>query len=237
MSGHSKWSTIKRKKGAADARRGKLFSKLAKQITVAARLGKNLEMAVEAARAANMPKENIDRAIQRGTGEGLEGVQIEEVLYEAYGPGGAALLITALTDNRNRTIGELRALASKHGLRLAQSGSVQYLFEQRGILRVDPGGDRERAQLTLIDAGVADIDDLGDQLLAYTVPNELIATKANVEDGGLAVEEATIAFLPKVTVAVSPDDQEKLVRALEAIEELDDVQSVETNADFEFDGL
>jgi len=230
MSGHSKWSTIKRKKGAADAKRGKLFSKLAKQITVAARQGQGLEMAVDAAKAANMPKDNIERAIQRGTGADADAAQIEEVIYEAYGPGGAAILITALTDNRNRTIGNIRAVVGKYGLRLADSGSVQYLFEQRGILEVD-APEKDNAQLMFIDAGATGFDDEGDTLITYTAPQALMAVKRQAETAGLTVRAASVALVAKTTIETGHDDQQKLVRALEALDDLDDIQSVETNAE------
>ncbi|MEK7184055.1 MAG: YebC/PmpR family DNA-binding transcriptional regulator [Patescibacteria group bacterium] len=232
MSGHSKWASIKRAKGATDIKRGKVFTQLAKAITVAARLGKNLDTAIEAARAANMPKENIDRAIKRGTGALGGDAQIEEVLYEAYGPGGAALLIAALTDNRNRTIGELRAIANKHGMTLANPGAVKFLFDERGILEVAIQGSADEAQLALIDCGVDDIDVQADRLVGYTAPDQLFVARRAAEQVGLRVLGGRIGFVPKTLHQLSVSDQEQLLHAMELIDDLDDVSSVETNALF-----
>ena len=229
MSGHSKWAQIKRAKGAADIKRGKAFTQLAKAITVAARLGRNLDTAVA---AANMPKDNIDRAIKRGTGELGSGAQIEEVVYEAYGPGGAALLITALTDNRNRTIGELRAVANKHGLTLAQPGAVMYLFEERGILEVASDGQTDDVQLALIDAGIEEIEVQGDHLIGYVKPQQLSAARAAIEAVGLTLLGAKLGFIANTPHVLSADDQEKLLKAMDIIDELEDVSAVETNAAF-----
>lgn len=229
MSGHSKWSTIKRKKGAADARRGQLFSKLAKSITVAARLGKNLDMEVAAAKAANMPKANIDRAIKKGTGELGEGAQIEEIVYEAYGPGGVAILIKTFTDNRNRTMGDLRAVANKYGLRLAESGSVKYLFDLRGIIVVPKL--TEDQQLELIDAGAEDFEDEDGVVTIYMSPTHLSQVQQKIELLGLKPTELRIAYISKSLQPVDDNTQQKLIDALEALEELEDVDSVETNAD------
>lgn len=232
MSGHSKWAQIKRAKGAADVKRGKLFGQLAKAITVAARMGKNLDTVVATARAANMPKDNIDRAIKRGTGELGDGVQIEEIVYEAYGPGGAALLISALTDNRNRTIGDLRAVANKHGITLAQPGAVRFLFQERGIVEVAPGTDPDAAELALIDAGVDDIEQADDRLVGYCDPARLSQIQASLDAAGLNVLASRIALVPTSFHAVTPEQQEQLVRVMELLEDLEDVSSVETNAQF-----
>ncbi|MCA9388267.1 YebC/PmpR family DNA-binding transcriptional regulator [Candidatus Berkelbacteria bacterium] len=229
MSGHSKWSTIKRKKGAADAKRGQVFSKLAKSITVAARLGKNLDMEIAAAKAANMPKANIDRAIKRGTGELGDGVQIEEIVYEAYGPGGVAILIKTLTDNRNRTMGDLRAVANKFDLRLAESGSVKYLFDLRGVVVVD--SLTEDQQLELIDAGADDFEIEADEAVIYMEPTVLHQVQQAVEALGLKQTEIKIAFVAKNFQTVDEETQDKVIRVLEALEDLEDVDSVETNAD------
>lgn len=233
MSGHSKWASIKRSKGAADVKRGKLFGQLAKAIAVAARTGgMNLETIVSTARAANMPKENIDRAIKRGTGELGDGAQIEEVLYEGYGPGGAALLIHALTDNRNRTIGDLRAVANKLGLTLGQPGAVQYLFQERGIVEVGLGAVPDETELVLIDAGVEDTEREDDRLVGYVAPDQLAVARTAIEGSGLSLLAARLGFVPKVFHAVDETQQEELLKAMEAIEDLDDVSSVETNAQF-----
>lgn len=230
MSGHSKWAQIKRKKGATDVKRGKLFSKLAKQITVAARLGKNLDMAVSTARAANMPKDNIDRAIAKGTGAAADGVQIEEAVYEAFGPGGTAIVITALTDNKNRTIGELRTLANKLGFTLGNAGSVRHLFDHRGILVSEGHEDVESAQLTLIDAGAADVQVEEDAVIAYTEIAELDQVRTTAEAAGIFFQAARLGFVPKMPAAITDDERQALLKILEAIDELDDVDSVETNA-------
>lgn len=230
MSGHSKWSTIKRKKGALDAKRGQMFGKLAKQITVAARLGKNLDMAVGAARAANMPKDNIDRAIAKGMGT-LDGVQLEEALYEAYGPGGAALLIEVVTDNTNRTLGELRAVFNKQGGNLAQPGAVQYLFDQRGVIEVALGDDPDATQLSLIELGIDDVQLEDDRVVGYASPSQLHGIQQAAVAAGLSVLATRISWIPKSTLPIAHDAQEKLLRLMELLDDLDDVQSVETNAE------
>lgn len=232
MSGHSKWSQIKRSKGAADVRRAKVFTQLAKAITVAARLGKNLDTAIDAAKSANMPKDNIDRAIKRGTGELGDGVQIEEVLYEAYGPGGAALLIPTLTDSRNRMAGDLRAIANKFHITLAQPGAVRFLFQERGILEVELGSNSEETQLLLIDCGIDDIDVEDDRLVGYCSPDQISRAKNAVELAHLKILESRIGFVPKLLHNISQDDQEQLIKTIEVIEELEDVNSVGTNARF-----
>lgn len=230
MSGHSKWSTIKRKKGALDAKRGQIFGKLAKQVTVAARLGRNLDMAVAAARAANMPKDNIDRAIAKGSG-GADGVQLEEALYEAYGPGGAALLIEAVTDNTNRTLGELRATFNKLGGNLAQPGAVKFLFDQRSVLEVAAGTDVDATQLSLIELGVDDVQVEADRVLGYAAPQQLAAVQQAANAAGLQVLAARWAWIPKTSLHIDTESQEKLLKLMETLDDLDDVQSVETNAE------
>lgn len=231
MSGHSKWSQIKRKKGAADVKRGAAFGKLAKAITVAARLGKNLDMAIATAKAANMPKDNIDRAIKRGTGELADGMQIEQVLYEAYGPGGAALLISTFTDNRNRTVNELRAVGNKREFSLAQPGAVQYLFEQKGIFEVEVGADADATELLLIDAGADAIERDDDRMIVFVAPNQASAFRDALLAAGLSIHENRLSFVPKTTVTLAEDARDKLLKALEAIDELDDVEAVETSAE------
>ncbi|MBI4023161.1 YebC/PmpR family DNA-binding transcriptional regulator [Candidatus Berkelbacteria bacterium] len=231
MSGHSKWTQIKRKKGAADVKRGALFSKLAKQLTVAARQEKNLDMVVAAARAANMPKDNIERAIKKGTGELGDGAQIEDVLYEAYGPGGAAILIETLTDNRNRTVNELRAVLNKWGGSLGQSGAVQFLFDRRGVVEVAAGTDPEATQLGLIEAGVEDVALEEDRVVGYVAPAKLGAVSRAVEASTLTALDTRLAWLPKALYPVDEVAETKLLKLLEAIDELEDVSSVETNAE------
>lgn len=231
MSGHSKWASIKRKKGATDVKRGQLFSRLAKQVTIAARLGKNLDMTVAAAKAANMPKENIERAIAKGSGAGAEGVQIEEVTYEAFGPGGAAILITALTDNRNRTIGELRTLASKLGFQLANPGAVRHLFDYVGTIDVAGHDDPDSVQLALIDAGATDVTAEDGTVVGTFVPTTLDAGRRSLETQGIQPTAVRLIYVPKLIHAIGDDDRAKLLRILEAIDELEDVDSVETNAE------
>ncbi|MBI4032786.1 YebC/PmpR family DNA-binding transcriptional regulator [Candidatus Berkelbacteria bacterium] len=230
MSGHSKWAQIKRKKGATDVKRGQRFSKLSKQLTIAARLGKNLDMAVAAARAANMAKDTIDRAIAKGTGAGADSVQIEEALYEAFGPGGTAILISVLTDNKNRTMGELRTLAGKQGFTLANSGAVRHLFEYYGILEVPAGPDPDATQLALIDLGAADVATEDEVIVGYFSPTSLDQARKAAETAGLTVQSIRLGYVPKVQQTISAEEQEKLVHILERIDELDDVDSVETNA-------
>lgn len=230
MSGHSKWTQIKRKKGAADVKRGQLFSRLSKQLTVSARQNKNLDLAITAAKAANMPKDTIERAIAKGTGLGADGVQIEDVLYEAYGPGGAALLIASLTDNRNRTVNELRAVFNKLGGTLAQSGAVQFLFDHRGVVEVAAGSDPDATQLALIEAGVDDLELEDDRIVGSMSPVELQVVHERVAASGQQILETRLAWIPKAEHPLSESDRGKLLALMEAIDELEDVESVETNA-------
>lgn len=233
MSGHSKWAQIKRKKGATDVKRGKLFSQLTKAITVAARSGQNLDMAVARAKAANMPAENIDRAVKKGTGELNDGTQIEAALYEAYGPGGSALLISVLTDNKNRTLAEIKTILKKGGANFSNAGSVQYLFDHKGVIEVacDTSRSLDEVELMLIEAGADDIQ-LGDEQLTVIVdPTALMATKATIESAGLAVADAQLANVAKLSLTLSADDEIQLLELMEALHEHDDVESVETNAE------
>lgn len=211
-------------------KRGKLFSKLAKQITIAARLGKNLDMTVATARAANMSKDIIERAIAKGTGSGADGVQIEEMVYEVFGPGGTAILITALTDNKNRTISELRALSNKLGFTIATTGAVSHLFDHRGILVVEGQDDIEAAQLTFIDLGAVDVAVEDQTVIAYTELVDLDRIRKAAEAAGLTIHSARLGFVPKAQTTISDEDAERLLKILEAIDELDDVDTVETNA-------
>ena len=233
MSGHSKWKQIKYKKGAADVKRGKIFSSLTKAITVASRTGQNLDMAVSRAKTANMPANNIERAIKKGTGELNDGTTIEELVYECYGPGGAAILISALTDNRNRTLAELKSTLNKLGGRLAETGSVQYLFDRQGLIEValNPNRARDDVELMLIEAGVDDIQAEDDRLSIIVSPSALMLTKKAIEQNGLSVLDTHLTNVAKMTITLSSDDEQKLIRLMEAIDELDDVESIETNAE------
>ncbi|MDQ3542157.1 MAG: YebC/PmpR family DNA-binding transcriptional regulator [Chloroflexota bacterium] len=238
MSGHSKWSTIKRKKGATDAKRGQLFTKLAREITVAARTGlpdpdanARLRIAVQKARAQSMPKDNIDRAIQRAVGgEGAE--QYEEIYYEGYGPGGTAIMILTMTDNRNRTVGELRAVLTRAGGTLGENGSVSWMFDQTGVINVTANGhDPEELALVAIDAGASDVQVEDDVVEIYTEPQELHKVQEQIATQGFEVEDSELVMKPKTMLQQEPDVAVKAVRLLEKLEDLDDVQSVYSNLD------
>src|SRR5829696_964163 len=240
MSGHSKWSTIKRQKGAADAKRGQLFTKLAREITIAARQGlpdpdsnTRLRLAVDRAKTANMPKDNIERAIQRAAGSG-SGDQYEEVFYEGYGPGGGALMIQVQTDNRNRTVGEVRAVLTRAGGTLGENGSVGWMFDQTGVIEVPIGSaDPDEIALVAIDAGASDVETEDGVLIVYTDPTDLHRTREALISAGHAVEAAQLTMRPKALVAPEPDAAVKLIRLVEKLEDLDDVQEVFTNVDID----
>ncbi|MBW2618652.1 MAG: YebC/PmpR family DNA-binding transcriptional regulator [Deltaproteobacteria bacterium] len=243
MSGHSKWSTIKRKKGAADAKRGKIFTRLIKEISVAARMGggdpdgnPRLRTAIANAKAQNMPKENIDRAIKKGTGE-LEGVTYEEVTYEGYGPAGVAVMVEALTDNKNRTVSALRFIFNKYSGSLAASGSVGYLFSRQGLITFFKDEiDEDQLMEAALEAGADDIRDEGPIFEVLCGPAEMEATRQALEAGGLAPESAELAMVPSSMVAVEGKEAIGLMRLLEALEENEDVQNVWINCDLP-DGL
>ncbi len=238
MSGHSKWSTIKRKKGAADAKRGQLFTKLAREITVAARAGLpdpeanfRLRLAVQKARAENMPKENIDRAIERGSGE-AGGEQFDEIFYEGYGPGGTALMILAMTDNRNRTVGEVRAALTRGGGTLGESGSVGWMFDQVGMIVLDAKGqDADELALVAIDAGANDIQVEDGSVEVYTDAQDLHRVQEALTAAGQVVESAELTMRPKTMMSPDPDVAVKAIRLLERLEDLDDVQQIYSNLD------
>jgi YebC/PmpR family DNA-binding regulatory protein len=237
VSGHSKWSTIKRKKGAADAKRGQIFTKLAREITVAARAGLpdpeanvRLRLAVQKARAENMPKENIDRAIERGSGGADGGAHFEEIYYEGYGPGGTALMIQAQTDNRNRTVGEVRAVLTRAGGTLGESGSVGWMFDHVGLISVDARqGDPDELQLVAIDAGADDIEVEDGAVEVFTQPQDLHRVQDELAKAGFAVESAELIMKPKTRMDAEPEAAVKAIRLLEKLEDLDDVQQVYTN--------
>jgi YebC/PmpR family DNA-binding regulatory protein len=244
VAGHSKWAQIKRKKAVNDARRGKMFTRLIREITVAAREGggdansnPRLRLAVDTAKAANMPADNIDRAIKRGTGE-LEGVSFEEVAYEGYGPGGAALHILTLTDNVNRTVAEVRHVLGKHGGSLGTSGSVAWQFDRKGQIYLDATRfDEETTLLAALEAGAEDLRREDDAYLVTTTPAEFHAVQDKLKAQGIALEQAELAMVPKATVRVEGQDAQRLVRLLEALDELDDVQQVHSNADIDEQAL
>ncbi len=238
MSGHSKWSTIKHKKGAADARRGKIFTKLIKEITVAARSGggdisanPRLRGAILAAKAENMPKENIERAVKKGTGE-LDGVSYEEILYEGYGPGGAAVLVESLTDNKNRTVAEVRHHFAKSGGNLGENGCVAFLFETKGYFSIEGKAvEEERLMEMAIDAGAEDVRPDDGDFEVITAPRDFETVKQALEKGAVPFQEAAITKLPKSMVTLVGKEAEQMVRLMENLEDSDDVQKVYTNAD------
>ena len=239
MSGHSKWSTIKRKKGATDAKRGKTFTKYIKEITVAARAGggdvgsnPRLRTAIAGAKSVNMPAENIDRAIKKGTGE-LPGVNYEEVTYEGYGPGGIAILIDTLTDNRNRTTGEVRHILTKAGGRMAEAGSVQWMFQQKGAISIaKSAADEETLLGVVLDAGAEDATtDDPDVYEITTSPQTFEAVKAALQAKNIPTQSAELAKVAQNTIALSEKDAEHALKLMEALEDNDDVQRVSSNLD------
>ena len=238
MSGHSKWASIKHKKAVVDQRRGQHFTKLTRAITVAAREGGGdvegnpaLALAVQKARDASMPKDNIERAIAKGTGEGVDADQIETVLYEGYGPGGVALLIEALTDNRNRTSADVRHALNKHGGSLGEPGSVAYLFDKRGVIVVDGSRYDEEDLLIAIDAGGEDIVRDEDVFEIISEPADLTAVRAALTDAGIDVESADVTQRPKVRVPLQEGDATRLMKLIDMLEESDDVGEVYANFD------
>jgi len=244
MSGHSKWSQIKRQKGATDAQRGQLFTKLAKEIIVAAKTGGadpaaniRLRMAVQKAKDNNMPNDNINRAIQRGAGGG-EGSDVQEVTYEGYGPAGTALLVEVATDNRNRTVAEVRNVLTRAGGNLGETGSVSWNFESRGVVTVQPNGaDPDDIALQAIDAGALDVLVGDGSIDVYTEPADLEAVRKALEESGVKVAQAEQTRVPKTTVALDEKAAVQTLGLVEKLESLDDVQKVYFNAEFSDDVL
>lgn len=241
MSGHSKWHTIKHKKGALDAKRGKIFTKLIKEITVAARVGGSgdidqnarLRKVVGDAKAVNMPNDTIDRAIKRGTGE-LEGVNYEEITYEGYGIGGVAMLVETLTDNRNRTVAELRHLFSKNGGNLGESGSVAWMFDKKGLIIVDKEAKSEEELFEIaIEAGADDMQDEGDVFEIYTAPENFHAVLDAVKAAGIEPQASEISMIPQNYIRLEGDDVKKMLKLYDAIDDNDDVQKVYANFDID----
>ncbi len=238
MSGHSKWSTIKRKKSATDAKRGKLFSKFIKEITVAARTGggdpagnPRLRSALASARASNMPNDTIEKAIKRGTGE-LEGISYEEAIYEGYGPAGVAILLESLTDNRNRTVSEIRNIFSKHNGHMGESGCVSWMFEKKGYISFSKEGlDQDKVMEVALNAGAEDIKEDEDSMDIITDPANFEDIKKAVDAAGLTYSVAEVAMVPQNTIKLGRDDAEKVLRLMEALEDSDDVQNVYSNFD------
>ncbi len=238
MSGHSKWATIKHKKGAADAKRGKLFAKLIRQVEVAARNGggdpdmnPTLRTMYQKARDASVPLDTIDRAIKRGTGE-LEGVDYEEVTYEGYAPGGVAIMVETLTDNRNRTGSEVRSVFTKLGGSMAEPGAVAWQFERKGIVLVPAEVDEDDVMLSALEAGAEDVAEAGDFWSVTCDATETGDVRSALEEAGVAVESSDLTMVATSVIEIgSPDDAKPVLRLLEALDDLDDVQNVHANAD------
>lgn len=238
MSGHSKWATIKHKKGATDAKRGKVFTKLIKEITVAARAGggdaganARLRKAVSDAKAANMPNDTIDRAVKRGTGE-LEGVSYDEITYEGYGPGGVAIMIDSMTDNRNRTVAEIRHIFSKNGGNMGASGSVSYLFDKKGYILVEKSAKSEDDLFEIVtEAGAEDLKDDGENFEIITSPESFDAVLSAVKEAGVDPQVAEVEMIPQNHVKLEGNEARQMLKLMEALEEHDDVQQVSANFD------
>ncbi len=236
MSGHSKWSTIKRKKGAADAKRGKIFTKLIRELSTAARIGgpaldanPRLRLVVDKAKAANMPKDNIARGIQKGAGN-LEAEQYEEGVYEGYGPGGVAILLETLTDNKNRTVGEVRHALTKNGGSLGASGCVSYLFEKKGLVNFTAKGlDVDSLMEVALDAGAEDVVEEGDSIDVITTPGDFEAVRDALVAAGFEPANAEISMQPSTTVDLAGSNAESMLRLMDALEDLDDIQNVYAN--------
>ncbi len=240
MSGHNKWSTIKHKKGAADAKRGQLFSKLIKEITVAARMGggdqtsnARLRTAVLTARAANMPKDNIDRAIKKGTGE-LEGFNLEEFSYEGYGPGGVAIMLSVLTDNKNRAVADIRHLFAKYNGNLGENGCVAWMFDKKGVIVVEKEAvDEDTLYDIALGVGADDISDQGDSFEILTEPSMLEDVRAALEEKNIAYTSAEVSMIPKDTVKVTGKSAQQVLKLMSLLEDHDDIQNVSSNFDID----
>ena len=240
MSGHSKWATIKHKKGATDAKRGKVFTRLIKEITVAAKQGggdpdgnPRLRTAILAAKAENMPADNIKRAIQRGTGE-LEGLSYEEITFEGYGPGGVAVIIDVLTDNRNRAVSEIRHAFTKNGGNLGETGSVGYMFAKKGILVIPKdAADEEKLTEIVLESGAEDLNDEGDNWEIFTAPKDFEAVKEAIEKAGFKPEHAEVTMVPSTYQKLEGSQANAMMRLLEVLEDLDDSQNVYSNFDMD----
>ncbi len=240
MSGHSKWASIKHKKGKLDAQRGKIFTRLIREISVAARDGggdpeKNprLRTAIAAAKAQNMPADNIKRAIQKGTGE-LPGVSYDEITYEAYGPGGVAILIEVLTDNKNRTVAEIRHLLSKQNGSLGETGSVNWMFNKQGFIQVPAEGtDEDALMLAALDAGASDVKQEDETYDIYAEPGDLEKVRETLEESGFPIQSASQSMIPQSTVKLEEKEAGQILKLIESLEEHDDVQNVHANFDIE----
>lgn len=238
MSGHSKWSTIKRQKGVNDAKKGQLFSKLARAITLAAKQGGidptgniRLRLAIEQARASNMPKENVERAIKSAQDKLAGG--LEEVLYEGYGPGGVAVIVEVATDNRNRTAQEVKNIFERNGGSLGGPGSVSFQFQQKGLIVVEKGSDPQSTTLSLIDLGVPDLEEIEDGIEVYTPPSELASWREKIEEAGFKINSAELIYKPENLLEVTMDRATQVISFLESLDDDEDVQKVYTNLDIQ----
>ena len=238
MAGHNKWSSIKHKKGAADKKRAKIFTKLIKEITVAARMGggdpdanPRLRHAINTAKAQNMPKDNVERAIKKGTGD-MDGVNYEEIVYEGYGPAGVAVMVECLTDNRNRTIADVRYIFSKAGGNVGTDGCVSWMFDKKGLISVEKTDtDEDTLMEVALDAGAEDIKDEGSSFDVITAPDDFDAVKEAMDAAEIPCQVAEITMIPQNTTEVGADDAEKIIRFMDALDDCDDVQKFYTNAD------
>ena len=240
MAGHSKWAQIKRKKAVVDAKRGQVFTKIIKEITVAARLGggdedanPRLRQAVLSAKAANMPADNVKRAVQKGTGE-LPGISYEEALFEGYGPGGVAIMVEVATDNRKRTVAELRHLIIKHGGNLGETGCVAWMFNKKGLITVEKNGDNDESLLdSILTGGGDDFSDEDDVYVVETTPDKMISVREQLEADGFSVILSEIMLTPQNSVSVEGETAKRVIQLLEALDDHDDVQKVSANFDFD----
>ncbi len=240
MSGHSKWSTIKRKKGAADAKRGKIFTTLIKEITIAARLGggdesanPRLRQAIDKAKGANMPADNIKRAIQKGTGE-LPGTSYDEYVYEGYGPAGVAIMMEVLTDNKNRTVAEIRHLMTKHGGNLGENGSVSWMFNKKGQIIIEKGGQNEDSMLeTALECGAEDFETEDEEFIITTDPSELMEVRDQLQSKGMEIKSAEVELIPNNLQSVEQKDVDKVLNLLEVLEDHEDIKNVYANFDID----
>jgi len=243
MSGHNKWSTIKHKKGAADAKRGKIFTKLIKEISIAAKLGggdisanPRLRTAVDKAKSENMPKDNIERAIKKGAG-GMEGVNYEEVMYEGYGPGGVAVLVEVLTDNRNRTVSEVRSVFTKCNGNMGEAGCVAWMFDKKGLIVYPQNTDFEKLFETAIEAGAEDVSEEDEQIEVTTEISNFLEIRDALENAGLKYDSAEITMIPQTLVKLEGKQAESMLRMIERLEDNDDVQNVYANFDISMEEM
>ncbi len=240
MSGHSKWAQIKRKKAVVDAKRGQVFTKIIKEITVAARLGggdedanPRLRQAVLSAKAANMPADNVKRAVQKGTGE-LPGISYEEAMFEGYGPGGVAIMVEVTTDNRKRTVAELRHLITKHGGNLGETGCVAWMFNKKGLITVEKNGVNDESLLdSILTGGGDDFSDEDDVYVVESTPDQMISVREQLEADGFSVISSEIMLTPQNSVSVEGETAKRVIQLLEALDDHDDVQKVSANFDFD----